>query len=116
MENVHCSPNQQIDIKRAVYGDFYKNGKFDGSASIDAKCSALTDCQVKSLCSGKKSCEFTMNENLLPSRYCPDTKKEIYTEHKCVDTYSSTTITGNVDIVKCVNVNGCTLLYKQAAS
>ena len=97
IETFQCSPKQRIDIKRAVYGDFYKNGKFDGSARIDTKCSALTNCQVKSRCGGMKSCEFTVNGNLLTSQYCPDTGKEIYTEHECVDTYSSTTITGKVD-------------------
>ncbi|CAB4005117.1 ---NA---, partial [Paramuricea clavata] len=89
MENVHCSSMQRMAIKGADYGDFNNNDVFDGSASIDAKCSPLSNCQVKSRCGGKKSCERIMGSNLLPSPYCRDNLKEIYIEYTCVDSNSS---------------------------
>ena len=88
-------------VNRADYGDFNKTGFFNDDKNIDTTCSKLTNCQVKSRCGGKRSCELTMDNNLLPSEYCPDTSKEIYTEYTCVDSSSSTIITaGKVDILK----------------
>ena len=85
MEDVHCSSKQRMVIHKSDYGDFKNNGRFDNKTKIDQKCSQLTNCQVQSLCGGKKSCQLTVNNNLLPSQYCPDTSKEIYTEYTCVD-------------------------------
>ncbi len=93
MENVHCSPTQHMVIKGADYGDFDNGDTFDKNANIDTACSALTNCQVKSLCGGNRSCELAMNNNLLQSPYCSNTSKEIYTKYTCVDTYNSSTIT-----------------------
>jgi hypothetical protein len=99
MEHVHCSPKQKMVVKSADYGDFNKNGAFNDDKNIDTTCSKLTSCQVKSRCGGNRSCELTMDNNLLPSEYCSDTSKEIYTKYTCVDTYNSSTITtGNSDI------------------
>jgi hypothetical protein len=104
MSNVRCSPHaQHIVIKRAVYGDFNQKGVSAGTARIDPKCNILTNCQVKSRCGGKKSCKLVINQNVLPSQYCSGTRKKIYTEYACVDTYHSTTITGKLDILKCTN-------------
>jgi hypothetical protein len=102
MSNVRCSP-EHIVIKRAVYGDFNQKGVSAGTARIEPKCNVLTNCQVKSRCGGKKSCKLVINQNLLPSQYCSGTRKKIYTEYACVDTYHSTTITGKLDILKCTN-------------
>ena len=93
MEYVHCSPKQKMVLKSADYGDFNKNGAFNDDENFDTTCSKLTNCQVKSRCGGNRSCELTMDNNLLPSEYCSDTLKEIYTKYTCVDTYSSSTIT-----------------------
>ena len=97
MEDVHCSPIQHMVVKRADYGVFNKNGVFNDKKSIDTNCSVLATCRVKSLCGGNRSCELTIDNNLLPSPYCSnhdsDTSKQIYTEYTCVDTYKSTTIT-----------------------
>ena len=97
MENVHCSPIQYMVVKNADYGDFDNGGTFDNNTNIDMQCSKLANCQVKSLCSGKRSCDLTMDNNLLPSQYCPDTSKEIYTQYTCVDKNTSSTITGKAD-------------------
>ena len=100
MKDVHCSPKQKMVVKSADYGDFNKDGAFNDDKNIDTTCSKLTICQVKSLCGGKRSCELTMDKNFLPSPYCSDTSKEIYTKYTCVDTYSSSTITtGDVIIM-----------------
>ena len=117
MENVHCSSIQRMAFKRADYGDFNNNDVFDGRASIDAKCSSLSNCQVRSRCGGKRSCALTMDSNLLPSPYCRDTSKEIYTEYTCVDNSSSSLgssiiTAGKLDIVKYRNIQqqpGCIL-------
>ena len=93
MKNIHCSPVQHMNVKSADYGDFDKNGTFDAEATIDTKCSLLTICQVKSLCGGNRSCELTLNDTLLPSKYCSDTSKEMYIKYTCVDTYTSSAIT-----------------------
>ncbi len=84
-------------VKSADYGDFDNGGTFDNNTNIDTQCSALTSCLVKSLCGGNSSCDLTMNNDLLPSQYCPDTSKETYTQYTCVDKYNSSTITGKVD-------------------
>ena len=87
-------------VNRADYGDFNKTGFFNDE-NIDTTCSKLTNCQVKSFCGGKRSCELTMDNDLLPSEYCPDTSKQIYTEYTCVDSNKPTIITaGKVDILK----------------
>ncbi|XP_028402426.1 uncharacterized protein LOC114525362 [Dendronephthya gigantea] len=87
MKDVHCSPIQLMVIHKAYYGDFNNSGTFDANAAIDAQCSRLTSCQVKSLCGGNRSCELTVDNNLLSSQYCPDKTKEIYIEYTCVDSY-----------------------------
>ena len=93
MENVQCSPAQRMMVKSADYGNFDNSGTFNRNAAIDTQCSRLTSCQVKSLCGGNRSCELTIDNNILPSQYCSDTSKQIYTEYTCVDTYSSSAIT-----------------------
>ena len=90
MENVHCSRIQHMLVKSADYGDFDNSGIFNKNANIDTQCSKLTNCQVKSLCDGKRSCGLTLDNNLLPSQYCSNTSKQIYTKYTCVDGYSST--------------------------
>jgi hypothetical protein len=81
-------------VKSADYGDFDNRGTFNQNANIDKQCSALTNCQVKSLCGGKRSCELTMDNKLLPSEYCPDISKEIYTKYTCTNEESQNIITG----------------------
>ena len=96
MEDVNCSPKQRMAIKRADYGDFNNSGTFDIKTKTDTTCSMLTNCHVKSRCGGEDSCELTFGSNLLPSQYCPDTSKEIYTEYTCVDSSNvATSITGS---------------------
>ena len=80
-------------VKSADYRAFNNRGTFNPNANIDTQCSALTNCQVKSLCGGKTSCELTLNNTLLPSKYCFDTSKQIYTKYTCVDNYTSSAIT-----------------------
>ncbi|CAB3995581.1 receptor-type tyrosine- phosphatase epsilon-like isoform X1 [Paramuricea clavata] len=92
MEYVHCSPEQKMVVKSADYGDFNKDGVFNDDQNFDTTCSKLTNCQVKSLCGGKISCELTMDNNLLPTRYCSDISKEIYTKYTCVDRSNVNTI------------------------
>ena len=106
MENVQCPPSQHMVVKRADYGDFNNSGTFDNNTIIDTQCSALSNCQVKSHCGGKRSCELTMNNTLLPSRYCSDNSKEIYTEYTCVDSRNSNTTTSGKlhEILKCRNI------------
>ena len=72
-------------IKKANYGDFNKSGTFVYNTQIDTGCSSLANCEVKTRCGGNRSCELTFDSNLLPSQYCPDNSKEIYTEYTCVD-------------------------------
>ena len=92
-------------VKSADYGDFNMNGNFSDDYDTDRQCSYLTNCQVKSLCSGKRSCELTINNNLLPSQYCSNTSKQIYTKYTCVDTYNSSAITAGkaecIDVILC---------------
>ena len=84
-------------VKMAQYGDFDTSGKFNQNANIDTQCSKLANCRLKSLCDGQRSCELTMDNNLLSSKYCSDTSKQIYTKYTCVDTYNSSAITaGNI--------------------
>lgn len=96
MEDVHCSSKQLMVVKRADYGDFNKSGRFYDSESISFKCSKLTNCMVKSVCSGNRSCEITFDSNLLAAEYCSGALKEIYTEYTCTDSYKSTTFSGAV--------------------
>jgi hypothetical protein len=93
MEDVGCSLIQRMVVTRADYGDFNKTGTLDVNTNTDIYCSVLTNCQVKSLCDGSRSCGPTIDNNLLPRQYCPDVSKEIYIEYTCVDNFSSTTIT-----------------------
>ncbi|XP_028399360.1 uncharacterized protein LOC114522810 [Dendronephthya gigantea] len=86
MKYVHCAPIQRMVIHKAHYGDFNNSGTFDINVTIDKKCSRQASCQVKSLCGGNRSCELTIDNNLL-SPYCSDTKKELYIEYTCVDNY-----------------------------
>ena len=88
MKDVQCSPIQRMQVKKADYGNFDNNGVFEGSASIDRACSIITNCRVKSLCGGNRSCELKIDDNILLSQYCSDTSKEIYTEYTCVDNTS----------------------------
>ena len=80
-------------VESANYGDFNKSGVFHDDVNVNTTCSALSSCQVKSRCVGKRSCELAMNSDLLPSPSCPDTSKQIYTKYICVDANSSTTAT-----------------------
>ena len=95
MKDVNCSPKQRMAIKRADYGDFNDGGTFDNNTKIDTTCSILTNCQIKSRCGGQDSCGLTLGSNLLPSQYCPDGSKEIYTEYTCVDSSNAASITGS---------------------
>ncbi len=105
MENVHCSPKQHMVVKSANYGDFNKNGVFNDDKNTATKCSALSNCQVKSLCGGRRSCELTIDNKLLSSPYCSYTSKQIYITYTCVDSISSSIITtGEVDILKYINI------------
>jgi hypothetical protein len=80
-------------VKSADYGDFDDSGTFNHNPNIDTQCSKLTTCQVKSRCTGGKSCELVIDSNLLSSQYCSDTSKQIYTKYTCMDTNSSSAIT-----------------------
>ena len=90
MKNVHCSPEQYMVIQKAVYGDFDNNGKFNYDTNIDENCSPVLN----------RSCELTLDNNLLPSQYCRDTSKEIYTEYTCVDQYNKSVTEGKLKGVK----------------
>jgi hypothetical protein len=96
MERVSCSKIQRMMIQTADYGDYDNSGTFNSNAAIDTTCSILTNCQVKSLCGGNRSCDLTIDDSLLPSQYCSNTSKQIYTKYTCVDQddYNSKTITG----------------------
>ena len=85
-------------IQTADYGDYDNSGTFNSNAAIDTTCSILTNCQVKSVCGGNRSCDLTIDDSLLPSQYCSNTSKQIYTKYTCVDNYNSQTITGKVYI------------------
>ena len=76
-------------VTSADYGSFDDSGTFNKNATIETKCSKLTNCQVKSRCDGKESCELTIDNILLPSQYCSDTSKQIYTKYTCVDEKSN---------------------------
>jgi hypothetical protein len=93
MKNVSCSPAQRMVVKSADCGDFDVQGNFSDDKNIDTQCSQLANCQVKSLCGGKTSCELTLNNALLASKYCSDTSNQIYTKYNCVDSYNSSAIT-----------------------
>ena len=100
MKDVHCSPKQFMVIQKAVYGDFNNSGMFNYDTNIDENCSPVLNCLVKRLCSGKRSCELTLDNNLLPSQYCSGNSEEIYTEYTCVDTYDILFIEGKLKRVK----------------
>ena len=93
MRDVQCSPKQRMVIKNAYYGDFDQTGVFNDDKSFDATCSPLATCRMKYLCNGNESCELTINNTLLPSQYCPDVSKELYTKYTCVDDYNFSAIT-----------------------
>lgn len=93
MKDVHCSPKQVMVVKSANYGNFWRNGVFNDDLNVDTMCSAVTTCGVKSHCNGKRSCDLTMDRHLLPSQYCSDTSKQVYTKYTCKDTYDLNTIT-----------------------
>ena len=80
-------------VESVNYGDFNKSDVFNDDKNDDTTCSVLSNCQVKSRCGGKRSCDLAMNSDLLPSQYRPNTSKQIYTKYICVDTNSSTTAT-----------------------
>jgi hypothetical protein len=101
MKNVHCSSTQRMVVKSADYGSFDINGIFNDDKNVDTQCSKFINCQVKSLCGGRRSCELTMDNNLLPSQYCSNTSKQIYIKYTCVDTYKLTTKTSGK--AKCIN-------------
>ena len=96
MKDVNCSPIQRMVIHKAYYGDFDSDGKFDSSATSDAQCTAVTSCKMKSLCGGNRSCELTIDNNLLLSHLCSNTRKELYTEYTCVDNYIDPIITTGI--------------------
>jgi hypothetical protein len=97
-----------MNVKSADYGGFDNNGIFDENAKIDTQCSALTNCQVKSLCGGMRSCKLTINSTLLPSKFCSDISKEIYVKYTCVDAYNSSAITKGI-IILCAKIKSLLL-------
>ncbi|XP_028402588.1 receptor-type tyrosine-protein phosphatase F-like [Dendronephthya gigantea] len=103
MKDVHCSPIQRMLIRKAHYGDFNNSGTFNANAAIDIQCSGLTSCQVKPLCGGNRSCELTVDNNLL-SPFCSDTTKQLYIEYICVDNYPNLiTTASNIRLSKSPN-------------
>lgn len=99
MKDVHCSPKQRMVVKNAYYRDSNQTGIYIHDENVDTSCSAIATCRMKSRCNGKRSCEVTIDNTLLPSQFCLDVSKELYMEYTCVDAYSSTSITtGKVDI------------------
>ncbi|XP_028402571.1 receptor-type tyrosine-protein phosphatase F-like isoform X3 [Dendronephthya gigantea] len=103
MKDVHCSPIQRMVIHKAHYGNFNNGGIFDANATLDAQCSGLTSCQVKPLCGGNRSCELTIDNNLL-SPFCSDLTKEFFIEYTCVDNYINTiTTASNIKLSKSPN-------------
>ena len=96
MENVSCSSKQYMVIKSANYGDFNQNGVFNDDKNVSTVCNAITTCRMKSRCNGKKSCELTIDNSLLPSQHCLDNSKEVYMKYTCGDTNTfSPIIEGN---------------------
>ena len=87
MKDVNCSPIQRMVIHKAYYGYFNNTGIFNGSATSDAQCTAVTSCKIKFLCGGQRSCGLTIDSNLLLPHFCSNTRKELYTEYTCVDDY-----------------------------
>ena len=87
MENVSCSSKQYMFIESANYGDFNKNDVFNDDKNVNSTvCSVVTTCRIKSRCNGKKSCELTIDNSLLPSQHCLDNSKEVYMKYTCGDT------------------------------
>ncbi|XP_028402580.1 receptor-type tyrosine-protein phosphatase delta-like isoform X10 [Dendronephthya gigantea] len=94
---------QRMLIHKAHYGDFNNSGTFNANAAIDIQCSGLTSCQVKPLCGGNRSCELTVDNNLL-SPFCSDTTKQLYIEYTCVDNYPNPITTAfNIRLSKSPN-------------
>ncbi|XP_028402587.1 phosphatidylinositol phosphatase PTPRQ-like [Dendronephthya gigantea] len=98
MKDVHCSRIQRMVIHKAHYGDFNNGGIFDANAAFDAQCSGQASCEVKFLCGGKRSCELTVDNNLLSSQYCSNTTKELFIEYTCVNNYNINPITTESNI------------------
>ncbi|XP_028402574.1 receptor-type tyrosine-protein phosphatase S-like isoform X6 [Dendronephthya gigantea] len=105
MKDVHCSLKQRMVIHKAHYGDFNNSGIFDVNAAIDAQCSGQASCEVKSLCGGNRSCELTVDNNLLSSQHCSDTTKELFIQYTCVDNYyiNPKTTASNIRLSKSPN-------------
>ena len=100
MKDLQCSPEQSIVVQKADYGNFNNSiDMFGKNANIDRNCSQLSNCQVKSHCGGNRSCELTIDRNLLPSQYCSDISQEIYTQYTCVDVYSSDILTEGNELI-----------------
>ena len=96
MKNTHCSPIQRMVVESAQYGHFNNGGTFNQHATIETRCSQVINCRLKSFCDGKRSCERTVDNNLLPSTLC-STTSQIYIKYTCVDTSSySPAITNEV--------------------
>ena len=86
-----------MKVESAHYGDFNSGTFIENAKAYETGCSRLSSCQVKSLCDGNRSCELTMDGNLLPSEYCSDTSKLIYTNYTCVQpkNYTAAITKGN---------------------
>ena len=114
MKYTHCSSTQLMRVQSAQYADFNYPGTFNQDTKrTETECSRLTNCQLKYLCGGKQSCELTLDNNVLPSEYCSNTSKQIYTKYTCVDEYIKPPIKkGNTYVL--LRQNYCTLqlVYK----
>ena len=80
-------------VKSAQYGNFIKNDGTFMNIKVKSICADFISCRIKSLCDGNRSCELTMDANLLPSKFCHGTSGQIYIEYTCVDTNRSPIIT-----------------------
>ena len=101
MKNTHCSPIQRMVVKSAQYGNFNNGVTFNQHATIEARCSQVINCRIKSFCDGKRSCERTVDNNLLPSTLC-STASQIYIKYTCVDISSYSPAITNEGNAKCV--------------
>ena len=93
MVNVGCSSSQYMVVQSANYGDFNQSGVFNDDKRVITVCSAVTTCRMKSRCNGKKTCELTMDNSLLPSQHCLNNSKEVYIKYTCGDTNTFSRIT-----------------------